>query len=696
MAENKEKHYVSDNAQLMTEWDWEKNNELGYNPNQMLRYSNKRVWWKCQNGHKWESIICNRTKGRGCPYCAGQKVVIGYNDLQTINPILSQEWNHEKNNGLTPADVMPNSNKKVWWKCPQDHEWQAIVVERNSGNGCPYCSGRRAIIGRTDLTTVNPSLSQEWNYEKNGVLMPEDFTAGSGKKVWWKCPQGHEWQAAIADRNNGNGCPYCSNKKVLVGYNDLKTVNQTLAQDWNYERNNGLTPADVMPNSNKKVWWKCPQDHEWRSTITCRHQGHGCPYCSGRYAIKGENDLQTINPTLAQEWNYEKNNGLTPADVMPNSGKKVWWKCEQGHEWQARIDHRNNNVGCPYCSGRFAIIGKNDLQTLNPILAREWDYNKNGDLRPENISANSNHKAWWRCTKGHEWQAVISSRNAGCGCPICNSERSTSFPEYVIVYYLRKHGLNVIHSYKDNGYELDIYIPTKFVAIEYDGYYWHKNKANKELEKNRKCQRDGITLYRIREELPPLNDTSIDYVVFKNQQNLPDVLKDILYEIIGETIDIDIKRDYIAIESMREHAEKNNSVLLCNPRLAQEWNYEKNGTLTPENVTANSEKKVWWKCVKGHEWQTTVAHRNRGRGCPYCAGQKVIIGCNDLKTINPTLAQEWNYEKNNGLTPIDVMPNSGKKVWWKCHQGHEWQAIIQSRNKGNGCPYCSRRKKQEA
>ena len=64
-----------------------------------------------------------------------------------------------------------------------------------------------------------------------------------------------------------------------------------------------------------------------------------------------------------------------------------------------------------------------------------------------------------------------------------------------------------------------------------------------------------------------------------------------------------------------------------------------------------------------------------------------------MQTINPTLAKEWNYEKNGGLTPIDITPGSNKKVWWKCGQGHEWQAFIYNRNKGNGCPECHRNKK---
>ena len=101
-------------------------------------------------------------------------------------------------------------------------------------------------------------------------------------------------------------CPYCSDNKVLTGYNDLQTVNPALAKEWNYEKNNGLTPAEISPNSGKKVWWKCDKGHEWQATINSRNSGCKCPYCSGKLVIKGENDLQTVNPTLAKEWNYEK------------------------------------------------------------------------------------------------------------------------------------------------------------------------------------------------------------------------------------------------------------------------------------------------------------------------------------------------------------------------------------------------------
>ena len=400
------------------------------------------------------------------------------------------------------------------------------------------------------------------------------------------------------------------------------------------------------------------------------------------------------NAQLMAEWSWKKNDELqfSPKILTTGSNKKVWWKCSKGHEWQATINSRNNGIGCPYCSGRFAIKGQNDLQTVNPTLAKEWNFEKNNGLKPTDVMPNSDKKVWWVCSKGHEWQASIGSRNRGNGCPVCHSEQNTSFPEYAIVFYLKKYGLETIHSYKEKGYELDVYIPSKNVAIEYDGYLWHKNKTEQDLRKNYHCVNDGIKLYRIREGLPFLNDSSIDYVVQRNQEDLSKILKRLLSEITKTVVDVDLKRDAIAIESLREYTQKEVSLLFSNPEIAREWNHEKNGNLKPEHFAINSHKKVWWKCPNGHEWQSTIKDRNNGNGCPYCSSKMILKGYNDLQTVNPTLAKEWNYERNNELTPADMMPNSHKKAWWICSKGHEWQASIADRNSGRGCPYCAGKK----
>ena len=91
-----------------------------------------------------------------------------------------------------------------------NHRWQASIVSRTKGSKCPYCSGICVIRGKNDLATLRPDIAAEWNDEKNGELKPCNLKIKSNKKVWWKCKNGHEWQAIISNRTNKNqGCPFC-------------------------------------------------------------------------------------------------------------------------------------------------------------------------------------------------------------------------------------------------------------------------------------------------------------------------------------------------------------------------------------------------------------------------------------------------------------------------------------------------------
>jgi DNA-directed RNA polymerase subunit RPC12/RpoP len=135
------------------------------------------------------------------------------------------------------------------------------------------------------LATVNPKIADEWNYVKNGKLTPKDIVGCSGKSIWWKCKKcNSEWIAKVSDRKNGTDCPYCSNHK-LNNTNCLAVVNPALASEWNYAKNDKLTPQDIICGGNKKVWWKCKNGHEWRATIENRNRGSGCPDC-GKIELK--------------------------------------------------------------------------------------------------------------------------------------------------------------------------------------------------------------------------------------------------------------------------------------------------------------------------------------------------------------------------------------------------------------------------
>lgn len=147
---------------------------------------------------------------------------------------------------------------------------------------------------------------------------------------------------------------------------------EDLRSEWHPTKNGSLLIEKLTHGSEVRIWWQCSKGHEWESVFNTRtRRGDGCPYCSGRYAIVGENDLATVNPLLAAEWDFSKNHPLTPPQVKSFTAKRVWWICREGHEWQALIYSRSNGHACPYCAGKKTLVGITDLVTTHPELAEE-------------------------------------------------------------------------------------------------------------------------------------------------------------------------------------------------------------------------------------------------------------------------------------------------------------------------------------
>jgi len=618
---------------LAKEWHPTKNGDQ--RPEMFSAGSNKKVWWKCVNGHEWKACINHRAvRGQGCPFCSGRVPIKGKNDLLTTNQVLTKEWNYEKNGYLKPENVSAGSSRKVWWKCSKcGYEWQAIINARVKGRGCPNCREakwsnerrEKLVEERKSFVEENPTLFKEWHPTKNGDLRPEMFSAGSNKKVWWKCVNGHEWKASIVSRVKGDKCPICSKQKrtsfieqaiffyvhlahsdAVSGYHDdsfrsmeLDIFIPSLLIGIEYD---GAVwhRGEKARIREKKKYDICKENHitlfRFREiasvsdkeicdvVLYAKKSDNDTIRQLSEYGLVPENidvdrdrtDIQeqymflVMNnslalrfPKIAAEWHPTKNGSLTPEMFQGISGQRVWWKCENGHEWQSAISQRTfSKSGCPYCSNQKVLAGYNDLKTTNPEICEEWHPTKNGDLRPEMFVPGSGKKVWWKCSKcGYEWQADIKNRVKGIGCPKC------------------------------------------------------ANKVPSEGE---------------------------------------------------------------------------NDLLSVNPSLAREWNLLKNGSIKPNSVLAHSGKKYWWICANGHEWQASVDNRIKGRNCPYCSNKKVLAGYNDLKTTNPEICEEWHPTKNGDLRPEMFVPGSGKKVWWKCSKcGHEWQTEIRVRTKGHGCPKCN-------
>ena len=366
----------------------------GWDPTTLSAGSNKKVSWECEFGHWWNSIVANRTKGSGCPVCSGRIPITGISDLATTNSELAAQAD-----GWDPTVVSQGSDKKAGWKCESGHTWNATVSSRSGGNGCPICANRVVLVGFNDLATTNSELAAQadgWD--------PTTVVANSGKTTRWKCSDGHTWYATLDSRSRGNGCPICSNKKVLAGFNDLATTNPELAA-----QAHGWDPATVVIFSNKEVGWKCKSGHTWNAAVSSRSGGSGCPICSGHKVLAGFNDLATTSPELAAQAD-----GWDPTSLSAFSNKKVRWCCHLGHSWNAAVNDRSGGRGCPICSGQKVLAGFNDLATKNPELAAQadgWD--------PTTVTAHTNQSVGWKCDLGHTWKATANNRSGGRGCPSC-------------------------------------------------------------------------------------------------------------------------------------------------------------------------------------------------------------------------------------------------------------------------------------
>lgn len=340
-------------------WDYDLNKQEKNKPTMYTAESHKKVWWKCEHGHKWEERIDNMANGSVCPYCAGKKALRGVNDITITNPEIMSEWDYEKNNehNIIPTDYTAQSKKIAYWKCTEGHEYKEFINQKINGVKCVFCATKKAKVyvkGENDLETVFPYIAEEWDNKND--FEPASIMARSGKRVHWKCKKGHQWETRVINRTKHKSiCPYCSGRKAWEGYNDLATTHPMLSTEWNFEKNNelGIFPTTVSAGSKRIVWWKCEKGHEWLSSVSNRIIGGNCPYCSGKKAITGENDFATLHPEMLKEWDYEKNDalGIYPNEIKSKCNKRVHWKCEHGHEWFVSVKNRvTMNTGCPYCN----------------------------------------------------------------------------------------------------------------------------------------------------------------------------------------------------------------------------------------------------------------------------------------------------------------------------------------------------------
>ena len=333
-----------------------------------------------------------------------------------------------------------------------------------------------------------------------------------------------------------------------------------LVPEWS-PRNLPLTPDEVPYGSNKLYWWTATCGHEWQTSAKARSSGEKCPVCANARIIPGINDLLTLEPELAKEWS-DKNAPFEPTMIGPGSHKKVIWHGKCGHEWEAPIRNRANGAGCPYCSHNIVLPGFNDLQTLLPELAKEWS-ERNLPLLPSQVTPHVNRKVWWKCSKGHEWNTLISTRSYGSKCPYCSS-------------IITLKGFN-------------------------DFATTHPELAAEWSDRNGLLKPDMI------------NERSTKNVWWKCATCGNEWKSVVKSRVRGRVCPVCADREVLA---------GYNDLATTDPDILSEWNYEMNKDIEPTSISRNSMRPVWWKCKEGHSWKDKISNRTiEGRGCTACEAE---------------------------------------------------------------------------
>lgn len=340
---------------------------------------------------------------------------------------------------------------------------------------------------------------------------------------------------------------------------------------------------------------------------------------------------------------------------------KVKIICKIHGIFEQRMDSHIGGSGCKKCITDSKKLDFKNIIESNNGIEKKCDYKL-----VEYVNYDSKIKII--CSLHGIFEQTFSSHIKGnFKCPKCNS-RQTSFPEQIIYYYLSKY-FKVENRFKINNIEIDNYIDELKLGIEYDGWFFHKDKYEKDIEKNNNLKKLNIDLIRIRENgLEELNNS---FSIFrKTKKNIE--MNFIVSQIINYInikfhkniyLDIDIERDKNDIFLLLNNNKLDKSILSHYPKVAEEWHPTKNGDLKPEFFTYGSGKKMWWLCEKGHEWEARIYSRCKSKaGCSYCKGDLVSYEQSLEYNYKNVLNEFWDYEKNI-LKPCDISLGSDKKIY---------------------------------
>ena len=400
--------------------EWSKKNNIPVHL-ALSHIDTKKYWWNCSicQGEYLCSIPIRREVIDSCP-------LKGYNTISDIHPELTSYWSSKNTQKIDEITLSEAKNKKYIWLCDccnlEFNEKLSIVLDKFSNINnrelkkiCPYCN-KKIPKPEESLGYKKPFLKSEWLENINGDIY--NVFSNSNDIIEWICRKCHRnFKAKISNRaEDDKCCPYCSNRILIKGINDLATTHPHLIKEWSNLNDRQL--SCLTNKSSYKAWWKCSVcSNTYQQVVSSKLISKtSCPYCRKTKVLKGFNDLATTHPWLIKEWSTLNDRDRDSSSIMCNSNYRAWWKCaECSKEYRQSVKKKilMNKSCCPYCRNNKVLKGLNDLATTHEYLLNEWDYLNNILLaKPTEIDEKSNKIVWWICKDdpNHRYKFKINEK----------------------------------------------------------------------------------------------------------------------------------------------------------------------------------------------------------------------------------------------------------------------------------------------
>lgn len=520
--------------------------------------------------------------------------------------------------------------------------------------------------------------------QKNPWVEPLGEYTNATTPMLFRCKMcGREWMAIPGQIMNGRKCRFCA---IKINSNKRRKTNADFLADLAVI-NSSVKPLEEYIDYNTPILVHCQLcGNEWKASPNNLLAGKGCKLCADkRGADKRRKTQQEFIEALKG-----KNPDVELIGEYYMAAKKTIFRCRKcGYEWLAKPNHILSGHGCPVCGGsqrkeHESFISQ--LDSVNPFV----------DVLGEYI--NTRTKITCKCKIcGYEWPITPNSLLRGSGCPECDKRNKTSFPEQAIFFYIKKLYPDAINRYHGEigRFEIDVFIPSIRVGIEYDGAYYHSSLQRDE-KKYLLCKETGIRLFRIMER-KPASDKLADYVIQRDKPNNYETLDNSIIELLhfmDKQCEVNSQKDSIQIREQYYRILEEKSISSKYPNIAEEWLYSQNGKITPQMVSYGSPDKYWWKCSKcGNEWKAAVRDRTvGGKGCSIC-GHKVTA--KKLTKSNDDFVAELKESKPN-ILPLEEYQGYHTKIQFRCLRcGNEWPAAPADVINRTDCPMCSRKRGAE-